>query len=92
MSGRESGTGWPCASTGLPPGSCRCHAARLTTDGAGVRKPEVWEPWREAAAADAASDGDGDGGLPSPLLAGVPAALLLGLVLVLVRFGRRERT
>ena len=51
---------------------------------AGVRPPEVWEPWREAEAADA----EADGGLPRPLLAGVPAALLLGLVLV--RFGRRR--
>ena len=75
------------AAAGLVP----LHATRLTTDGAGVREPEVWEPWREAEAADAAPDGDGDGGLPSPVLAGVPAALLLGLVLVLVRFGRRER-
>ncbi len=64
--------------------------ARLATDGAGVREPEVWEPWRAAEAQ--AADADDDGGLPRPLLAGVPAVLLLGLVLVLVRFGRRERT
>jgi hypothetical protein len=62
-------------------------ATRLTAGGgesAGVRPPEVWEPWREAEEADA----DAEGGLPRPLLAGVPAALLLGLVLV--RFGRRR--
>ena len=64
-------------------------AAQLTTDGAGVREPEVWEPWREAEAADA--DADDGGGVPRPVLAGVPAVLLLGLGVVLVRFGRRER-
>ena len=42
--------------------------------------PEVWEPWRESEATD-----DG-GGLPRPLLAGVPAAaLLLGVGLLLLR-------
>ena len=38
------------------------------------------------------ADADDDGGLPRPLLAGVPAVLLLGLGVVLVRFGRRERS
>lgn len=66
-------------------------ATQLTTDGAGVREPEVWEPWREAEAADAEAD-DGGGGVPRPVLAGVPAVLLLGLGVVLVRFGRRERS
>ena len=40
--------------------------------------PEVWEPWRDAEGADA----DDGGGLPRPLLAGVPAALAVGLGLV----------
>jgi hypothetical protein len=51
-------------------------AKRLAAD-TGVTKPKVWKPWKEAAAAD-------DGGIP--LLAGVPAAvLLLGLGLLVVR-------
>ncbi len=45
--------------------------------------PEVWEPWREAAAAEP----EADDGLPRPLLAGVPAAalLLLGVGFVWLR-------
>jgi hypothetical protein len=56
-------------------------AKRLRSADAGVTKPKVWKPWKEAAAADA-----DDGGVPTPLLAGVPAvALLLGLGLLVLR-------
>jgi hypothetical protein len=54
-------------------------AKRLRSVDVGARKPKVWKPWKEAGANDG-------GGIPRPLLAGVPAAaLLLGFGLLVLR-------
>jgi MYXO-CTERM domain-containing protein len=63
----------------IPARRLRATLGSTTADFSGALPPEVRQPWAKA------SDEDPDGSLPKPLVAGAPAALLLGLGLIWLR-------